>query len=380
MRDLERKLKIAAVGARGLPSDYSGIERIWSELYPRLVARGHEVTAYCRPGVAGVATHFGGVRLATTPAPGGRSLETLSHTRSALRHARGGGFDLIALHALPPQVFAPLAARAARAVVSHVHGLDWQRAKWRRTPLGLGSRVIKFGERRMVRHATRVTVAAENLADYYRGAYGLETTVIPNGITPDDSPFEPDADLLRELGVEPGRFVVSIGRLVQEKRTQDLTAAHARLGVPGVKLVIAGEGPDGAWLRSLRAGAAPNVVFAGHRTGHALATLFRTAAAYATASELEGLPSSVLEAMEAGVPIVASDIPPHRQLLEATGAALVPVGDVEGMAAALREFVEDRELGANVAARQRTHVRAHYSWDVLCERFEALYLGAVRGG
>ena len=381
MRDPEHKsLRIAAIGGRGMPSSYSGVERIWEELYPRLVDRGHEVVAYCRPGVADDSREYRGVRLTTTPAPGGRLLETLSHTRSAMRHAIRSrpAFDVIALHALPPQVFAGMTLwhGGVPPVVSHVHGLDWQRAKWRQTPLGVGSRVIKFGEQRMVRRAARVTVVADNLAEYYRDAYGLSTPVISNGIVPDDEPFEADGDVLRELGVEPRRFVVSIGRLVQEKRTQDTVAAFRAVGRHGLKLVIAGDGPDGAYLRSLKAIGGDNVIFAGHRTGRALETLFRTAAAYATASELEGLPSSVLEAMERGVPVVASDIPPHRQLLGPTAAAgfMFPVGDTAAMADRLRRAIDDP---GGVAESQRAHVRAHYSWDVLAARFEALYREAA---
>ncbi|MEM1012760.1 MAG: glycosyltransferase family 4 protein, partial [Planctomycetota bacterium] len=270
---MPESLKIAAIGGRGMPSSYSGIERIWEELLPRLAALGHDVTAYCRPGVATTDTHKG-VRLVTTSAPGGASAETLSHTRSAVKHALTRDFDVIALHALPPQMFAPLAARGSAAVVSHVHGLDWQRAKWQQTPLGLGAKVIKLAERRMAKSSHAVAVCAPYLADYYRQTYGLATTVLPNGIVPDDRPFDPCCDVLRELAIEPGQFVVSIGRLVQEKRTQDLVSAQKRLGF---KLVIVGEGPDNDWMKQLKASAGDGVVFAGHRTGHALETLFRTA-------------------------------------------------------------------------------------------------------
>ena len=157
-----RPMRIAAMGARGIPSNYSGIERIWGDLYPYLAARGHKITCYCRPGVIdGGRGEHAGVRLVTTGAPGGRSAETLSHSYTAMRHAltkgdvHDGGrpFDLIALHALPPQMFAAMPMRRGVPLVSHVHGLDWQREKWKRTPLGIGSRIIRAGERRMVRYA-----------------------------------------------------------------------------------------------------------------------------------------------------------------------------------------------------------------------------------
>ena len=378
-------LSIAVVGGRGMPSTYSGVESIWEGLYPRLVAAGHRVTVYCRPGVTDLDEHRG-VRLVTTGAPGGASAETLSHTWTALRHAARHGdgdgrrFDVVALHALPSQVFAGLARRAARVVVSHVHGIDWQRAKWRNTPLGLGAKVIRAGERQMVKHATAVAVCAPGLADYYRDTYGLEVAVLTNGVDVDHATqADPSARVLDELGLKPGRYVVSVGRLVEEKRTHDTVAAHAQLiatpGLEDVKLAIVGEGPETPWLQAMRAAAGPHVVFAGHRSGGDLEQLFRNAACYATASELEGLPMSVLEAMERRACVVASDIPPHRLMLDGagTGELLFPVGDVSSLAGRLTRIFQASSLREELATLQRAHVRSEYTWDVLAERTAEFY-------
>ena len=384
-----KPLSIAVVGGRGMPSRYSGVESIWEGLYPRLAAGGHRITVYCRPGVT-EQSEYENVRLVTTGAPGGSSAETLSHTWTALRHAarhgdaNGRPFDVVALHALPCQLFARQARRAARVVISHVHGLDWQRAKWRNTPLGLGAKIIRAGERQMVRHATAVAVCAPNLVDYYRDTYGLETTTLRNGIHVDDqTPRNERAKVLAKLGLTPDRYVVGVGRLVEEKRTHDLVAAHARLaaveGLEDVKLAIVGEGPESPWLAKLRATAGSTVVFAGHQSGDDLEQLFRNAGCYATASELEGLPMSVLEAMERRACVIASDIPPHRLMLGEAGTPemLFPVGDVAGLADRLRRVLERPTLRYQLADLQRAHVRAEYSWDVLAAKTAEFYRSTV---
>jgi glycosyltransferase involved in cell wall biosynthesis len=170
---------------------------------------------------------------------------------------------------------------------------------------------------------------------------------------------------------------VSIGRLVQEKRTEDLVAAQKQLGV---RVVIVGEGPNNAWMQQLKANAGDGVVFAGQRTGDELETLFRFAAAYVTTSELEGLPSSVLEAMERRSCVIASDIPPHRLLLDGseTGDCLFPVGDVDALVERLRRVLADSEERKRVADLQRAHVRADYAWDVLAERVSDFYQQVVK--
>ena len=359
-------------------------------MYPYLAARGHRVTCYCRPGVIeGEVGEHEGVRLVTTGAPGGRSAETLSHSYTALRHAltRGdvhdGGrpFDLIALHALPPQMFAAMPMRSGVPLVSHVHGLDWQREKWKRTPLGLGSKVIRLAERRMVRYADEIAVCAGDLVDYFRDTYGRETQFIPNGVMPDDNPSPPDMATLEELRIEPERFVVVIGRLVQEKRVEDAVRAFLKMrnGFPRMKFVIVGEGPPGAYLDRLKSLASEHVIFAGLRKGVGLETLFRHAAAYVTASEMEGLPMSLLECMECRTPAVASAIAPHRQLLEGVDGydLFFEVGDADGLARQLAKVLGDRRCAAAVADAQQRFVRANYSWPVLAERTERMYHEAI---
>ena len=302
-------------------------------------------------------------------------------------HDGGRPFDLIALHALPPQMFAAMPMRHGIALVSHVHGLDWQREKWRRTPLGVGSKIIRHAERRMVRYADDIAVCATALVDYFRDTYGRDTHFIPNGVMPDDTPFAPDAATLDSLGLTAGRFVVCVGRLVQEKRVEDAVGGFLRLRerhaddprVAGAKFVVVGEGPPGGYVEELKKLASEHVVFAGLQRGAALATLFRTAAAYVTASEMEGLPMSLLECMEGGTPAVASGIAPHRQLLGGVDDydLFFDVGDVPAIARQLGRVLRDDGFGRGVADAQRRYVRANYSWPVLAERTERMYAEAI---
>ena len=379
-----RTLRIAVIGGRGVPSHYSGIEQIWEKLYGLLASRGHHITVYCRPGVCEDDVVFHGMRRVTTSAPVGGPLQTISHSYTALRHAcrRGdvhdGGkpFDLITLHALPPQIWASMPSKYGIPLCSHVHGLDWQRARWQNTPMGSGSKLIKRGERAMVKHADGIAVCADGLAGYYQHTYGVETTVIHNGVLPELNPPALDGATLMRFGLTPGKFIVSIGRLVPEKRLQDTIAAFDRLGMSGYKLAIVGDGSDRARLEKL---AGPGVVFTGQQQGDALQTLFRGAAAYVTASELEGLPSSVLEAMERCVPVVASNIAPHRSLLDRVSGydAFFPVGDVEALSRVLRRVLGDKPQARAMADAQQATVRQYFSWQVLTRRAEQYYLGLV---
>ena len=393
----DRPLRIAVIGGRGMPSTYSGVERIWEELYPQLASRGHRVTVYCRPGVIDAERgEHRGVRLVTTPAPGPDAAQTLSHTRSSLLHAARQGdvhdggkpYDVVALHALPPQWFVPLARRLGLKVASHVHGLDWQRAKWRAMLMGIGSRIIRAGERRMVKMAGAISVCAENLADYYRVSHGRDVAVIPNGVLRDYTPPDVCMKDLAARGLEPRKYVVSVGRIVPEKRVEDSIAAFLKCvanepALACYRLAIAGTG-GGRYMEKIQAmadAAGGRVRLLGHLNADRVDGLFRCAAAYVTSSELEGLPSSVCEAMERLTPIVASDIPPHRQLLKTVAhhGLLFPVGNVDASAARLLRVLTDAALASAVAEEQKRHIRADYSWETLAVRFETFYRGVVAG-
>ena len=348
-----RPLRIAVIGGRGVPSSYSGVERICEELFAYFATRGHKITQYCRPSVLAEKTGtYRGMRLVRTPAPGGKNGETLSHSAASMLHAiamgdeDGQSFDLISLHTIAPKLFAPLAVAAGIPVVTHVHGLDHRREKWR----GLGAQVIRLAERMMLKSARQLVVVNPALVDYYRDTYNTASALLPNGIYPIDDSALPDAAVLDRFGLTAGKYVVCVGRLVPEKRNHDTISAFANVKTD-CRLVFVGEGkynPEYEARLKAQAACDERVVFTGLQSGTALETLFRSAAAYVSASELEGMPSSVLECMERRVPAILSDIDAHRAIYEGvTGYDLsFGVGDNATLSRHIARVLEDRITAA----------------------------------
>jgi glycosyltransferase involved in cell wall biosynthesis len=367
-------LRIAVVGPRGVPSNYSGVERIVEEMFEIIAAQGHHVTVYCRPGVLDAPTGvYKGMRLVRAPAPGGKNFETLTHSLFSTLHlitngdVHDGGkpFDVISYHTIAPGLFTPLAKWSGIPVINHVHGLDWQREKWR----GWGSRMLRLCERTMVKNASRIIAVNNDIVDYYRTQYGAEAVLSPNGVLKVSDDFTPDGDTLKKFGLTSKGYAVSICRLVPEKRLQDLISAFGK--VPGdIKLVFVGEGKHSPeYVEQIRRQAAGDsrIVFTGLQQGQALETLFRCARLYLTASELEGLPSSLLEAMERRIPVIASDITPHRQLLEKVSGYdwFFPVGDVQALSQLMNAALANEAKAQYIGQGERDFVRANYAWPVL---------------
>lgn len=367
-----RPLRVAVMGLRGIPATWGGVEHQCEQLYSRLADMGFDVTVYARKGYVdpGVKRHKS-VNVVCLPTIPTKHLEAIVHTFLAVLHAGFRRFDIWHIYSQGPFLCSPLAKlmRPRRPLFFTCGGLDWQRRKW----TGPASLAIALGEWLSARLADRIVVVSRALGDYYRKRYNADSLCIVNGV---DIPGPTPLDKAPGLGLGERGYVLFVGRLVPEKRIEDLIRA-VRLSTSGVKLVVAGGGAAAgeyeAMLRTL-AGDDPRVVLAGYRYGEELAALYSNALGYVTASELEGLPLTLLEAMSHGLPCIASGIPPHREVLDGLGEDVFPVHGVEELARlmdALAALSEDARQARG--ERCREHVRLHYSWDQAARMLAGAY-------
>lgn len=368
------------IGQRGVPATFGGIERHVEELGTRLAARGHDVTVFCRSNYAeDRRREHRGMRLRHLPTLGTKHLDAIIHSALSTIVALPERYDVVHYHALGPGLLAPLPRYlTSAAVVQTIHGLDDQRAKWG----GLARRVLGLGRwtSRHVPHA--VVTVSQDLADTYRED-GRQATYIPNGV---DRPPAVGPEPLVAWGLEPHRYALFVGRLVPEKAPDQLVRAFtaARGQLPDdVRLVIAGGSSfTNEYVTELErlAAADPRVVLTGYVYGEDLASLYAHAGAFVLPSLLEGLPLTLLEAGSHGAPMVASDIPPHREVLAPSGPSrrLFPVGDEAALGEALVAAFADPASERIAAAAAREDVLARYSWDAAVEATERLYESVVR--
>lgn len=357
-----RALKIAVTGTRGIPDIQGGVETHCARLYPRLAAMGLDITLYRRkPYVAGPAADYEGVKLCDLPAPRRKSFEAIVHTLRAILAARRAGAEIAHIHAVGPALLSPLARLLGLKVVVTHHGADYQRAKW-----GPVARyMLKLGERMAARYAAAVIAITPGIADAFREEYGREAVVIPNGV---DRPQRCEAgEFLGQLGLEPGRYVVALGRLVPEKNFHLLIDAWRKAAPRGYRLVIAGSAdhadPYAAALQ--RQAAEAGVVMPGFVGGRPLCELMCNAALFVMPSAHEGLPIALLEAMSYGLDVLTSDIP-ACMLPQLTPADHFSSGDTDALASALA-----RKLAAPAS---RSYDLGDYDWDRIARKTAEVYL------
>lgn len=367
-----RPLRIAFIGGRGVGSAYSGIERYYEEIGSRLAARGHEVTAYCRSHFSPSGDDYRGVRVRRIPTIRSKHLETLVHTLASTADVCFRDVDVVQFHALGSSPFAWIPRLAGKRTVVSVRGLDWQRAKWG----AMARNYLRLCEWTSLNCPNATVVVSRTLQRHYLDRFRREVVYVPNGVN------RIEARPAREIsawGLRPGRYFLYAGRLSPEKRLDVLVQAH-RIAGTGLPLVIAGGSSySEEYMTQLRAAAGPDVVFTGFLKGAALEEIFSNALAFILPSTMEGLSVALLEAMAYGLPVVTSDIPENRELVDECGGYLAALGDPQALAAVLSRLAGDPEGARRLGASIQVNVRRLFDWDRIAEETERFYLTLVDG-
>ncbi|MBN1460354.1 MAG: glycosyltransferase family 4 protein [Armatimonadetes bacterium] len=356
-------MRVAVVGTRGFPGVRGGVERHCEELYPRLARLGVETTVFARKGYTPGTCDFKGVSVRSTWAPNVKGLEAVAHTLCAIPRAAFGDFDLLHVHSIGPASFIPLSRMLGLGrVVLTVHALDYRQGKW-----GIvGRTYLRAGERVGVRNAKAVITVSSETAEYLRLRYEKPISVIPNG--PATLKRRAPGKILEELGLHGGDYLLFVGRLVPDKRVEDLILA-ARQATPRIRVVIVGDSSHtDDYVKRLKDLSDAQVVFVGYAYGERLEELYCGAAALVLPSSVEGLPMTLLEAMSLGVPVVASDIPGNVEALGCPPAGLLfPVGDVDALASVLTMVLSEKKLGVELGNRALGRIADCYDWDKIAQ-------------
>ena len=361
------------LGIRGMPNIQGGVETHAEQLYPRLVKLGCSVNALVRtPSTARGASYFQGVGLRRIWAPRTSGLEALVHSLLGVAYASLSRPDILHIHAVGPAIVAPLARLAGLKVVVTHHGADYERDKWN----AFSRWVLRLGESWGMRFSNARIAISRVIASSVNAKYGASSVLVPNGVVV-RRPAE-GADFPRTLALEPGRYFLQVSRMVPEKRQADLIAAFRRSGVPGWKLVLAGQLDGSSYSDAIARSAEPDIVLPGFVTGRSLEQLYSCAGAFVLPSSHEGLPIALLEALSYGLPVLASDIPANLEVGLDAGSYF-PVGNVDALASALRKLSLAPQEEAGRHARVRL-VREKYDWDRVAEQTMEVYRSVLAGG
>ncbi|MEO5951112.1 MAG: glycosyltransferase family 4 protein, partial [Chloroflexia bacterium] len=300
--------------------------------------------------------------------------------RSLVRYIRQNKIDIIHTHLLASDVMGRVAGFVTRRpVVSTIHNA--------RVDLDKEPRHQQLMERWTARlWCRRLIVVSSMLREEVAEWFGMPTSRvvgIPNGI--DTARFRPAADFDRgevkqELLGGDYRMVLNVARLMPQKGQKYLVEAAARVvGTrPDVRFVIVGTGPlqDEVMALAGELGIADKIVITGIRSD--VPRILAAGDMFVLSSLWEGMPLSLLEAMAAGCPAVATNVGGVAEVLkQGEVGTLVPPEDVEALAEAIGAYLDEPERARRMAEKAQAFAEENYGMDAMIRRWEKVYIGEL---
>ena len=374
--------RVAMIGHKFIPSRNGGVEVVVGNLAPQLVKRGLVVTCYNRTNEdfkkarknGPLPREYEGVRLIWTPTINRRGLAAMSASIIASIRAAFGPYDLVHYHTEGPCVLCGLPRLMGKKVVVTVHGLDHMRQKWGR----FASAYIMQGEKAAVRHAHRIIVLSKGVQDYFMEKYHRQTVLIPNGV--EEADIRPADEITRQFGLHSRDYLLFLGRLVPEKGIHYLIQAYKALHTDKKLVIVGGTSDTDDYVRELyrMADGDPSIVFTGFQQGAVAEELYSNAYLYVLPSDLEGMPLTLLEAMNHGCCCVTSDIGECVDVTDGCGFAF-PKGNVEALRRVLQDLCDHPDEVEDHREQARAVVAAKYTWRDIAARTHELYQETLEG-
>src|SRR6266567_818180 len=360
------RMRIVILGTRGIPANYGGFETFAEHLSTRLVARGHEVTVYCRAHYTSPRQlEYQGVRLKVLPTIKHKYFDTVVHTFVSTLHAVGGRYDAALICNAANSPFAPLLRVAGTPVAINVDGLEHKRKKWN----WLGRKYYLLTERLATILPNETVTDARVIQDYYSSSYGAPSTMIAYGAEIERRP-NPS---VRRWRVEPNRYVLYVSRLEPENNAHLVIEAFKKVRTAH-KLVIVGDAPYAhEYIKQLKARARRDkrIIFTGFVFGSDYRALQQNAYCYVHATEVGGTHPALIEAMGAGNCALTLNTPENREVINGAG---IVYDSVEDLIAKLQQVIDHPETIGEYRRRAMARVLELYNWEQITDQYEELLL------
>jgi glycosyltransferase involved in cell wall biosynthesis len=362
-------MKIALLGTRGIPASYSGFETCVEQLGQRLVERGHEVTVYCRSHhITYEGSHYKGMCLVKLPTIANKYLDTMVHSFISSLHAIPQRYDigLYFIAGNSPVTWIP--RLVGTKTILNVDGLDWKREKW--PPLA--RKYIQFAEFLATKLPNVYITDSQVVQGYYRDQYGDEPAYIPYG---SDVEILPPAETLAKYGLQPGKYILFVGRLVPENCAHHLVEAFRELDTD-LKCVIVGDAPYAeeyiAGLKEL-AGDDQRIIFTGYVFGNGYQELGSNAYVFVESSGVGGTHPALVEAMAFENCVVTHNTPENMETIGEAGFAYDGKVGTKDLRRILDRLLKDPGIVLSYRHKARQRAQSVYSWETVADAYEKLF-------
>lgn len=361
-------MKIVFIGGRDIHS-LGGIENYMLNLTRELTRLGHECIVWCESDHYEVKM-FDGVKVIYHSGPKNNLIcKPWCGLKATLRTVFGEkNVDVIHYNAWPPSLWCWIPRLAGIPSLMEGHGLEWQRSKYSL----FEQKVLKIMERFTAWLNQHLIMCSEVQLDYFRKEYGRDSVCIPGAVNLPDLELSYDSKILERYHLEPQKFFLFMGRMVQDKNPDYLIEAFMTSHHDGYKLVIAGGNdamPD--YVESLHTLAknCSDIVFTGPVYGNDKEMLLRSAYCFCLPSTIEGLSIVLMEAASYKLPVIASSIDANREFLDKEAVYVRPENK-EDLTEAIEHAIAEPMLMRGFVEINYKKILEQYTWDKVARKYE----------
>lgn len=357
-------MRIGVIGTRGFPMIQGGVEKHCEILYPQLKEDIDIVVYRRRPFVSSYA-EFERISFVDLPSTRLKGFEAVFHSFISTIHALFSKYDLVHYHNIGPAMFSPILKLRKIPVVLTFHSPNYEHEKWGK----LSKLILRLSEKIAFKTADKIIFVNRFQMGKYNFEIQKKSVYIPNGI---NKPIFPEkTDYLEKIGVKESNYILSVGRITQEKGFDTLVRAFLHSNHGDMKLVIAGSAEyEVAFSNQLKSLCKDDsVIFTGNLFGEDLFQLYSNAALYVLSSNNEGFPLVLLEAMSYGLDVVVSDIP-ATHLVELQPEDYFPKGDVEALSSLISKRTQ--------SSVRRNYCLEQFDWTHIANQVSDLFERLVK--
>lgn len=363
------KLKIAALGAKGIPHP-GGIELVMEEIGSRLVQRGHKFDIFVREHYMADKPFLMYKEIGLPRSFGFHSkyLDALSHSISAFPQIIKNKYNIIYINSMGLSILSWLPLLLGKKVVVHTHGLDWKREKWGFLAKKL-IRVSAWTAANLTHYTFCVCLQDKRFLENH---YGKSCHYIPNGIP---NAIYRGPNKIKRWGLKGGDYLLFMARLVPEKGAHFLLQAWRNIPnevKQNKKLVIAGDSNhrDKYYYDLMNFQNSQNIIFTGFVTGLLKEELLSNTLCFIQPSTIEGMSLSTLEAMGYGRMILTSDIQENLDMLSGHGWTFQSQ-DVDDLSSKLKKILTlESDKIKNEGKKIHKFGVENYNWERVTDRVE----------
>lgn len=352
-------MKVSVIGTRGFPFIEGGVEKHCELLYTML-RKDINVMVYRRKVYVQTNSDYERISFVDLPSTKIKGFEAVLHSFLATVHALFMKPDVVHYHNIGPALFSPILKLREIPVVLTYHSPNYEHTKWGK----FAKHLLYFSEKIALKYSSKIIFVNSFQMEKYDEQVKRKSVYIPNGI---QKPIiSNNRNYLDEIGVEKGKYILSVGRITPEKGFDTLIKAFKSAKHEGYKLVIAGGVEfESSYMQELKKiSENEDIIFCGYVYGDNLAQLYTNAALYVLASNNEGFPLVLLEAMSYRLDTLVSNIP-ATHLVDLMEEDYFERGDYMTLSNKISERLE--------SPRKREYKLDDYDWHRIAGQVSAIF-------